>query len=447
MTFLEQVVGTFAASLLVAAATVALARPLGRKMNGLNPTRRQLWGAVLLLPFFTPALLLGYVFARSPWAGAFRPGALHAFYLFMLVLKLTPVAVLTLQLLPAGLSPEAAHSARLHGPRSFIGQVCFRIAAAGTAPWLVGVLVFLIAFTEFELASLWNVPAWTVALFDAHAGGLALSASLRLVAWPAAVSGALLIVLFGSVSRIEPAAPAPANGPSVSGSWFAYLVAAAVLSSLLPIGIVASQAITGWASLLQTFALGEDLAASVLFACASSAAAFFFAKNCRRAGAALAWSLPGLCAALVLSLLLLAVFQLPVMRLVYDTPLPLLIALTLLLLPAAFLSQRLLAAGETSEALFAARLTGHAGLLWHLRDRRRFVVWSLLFCLAYFEFTASSILAPVGFTPVFVRLHNLMHYGQTAVLSAMLLAALLVPVAVLLLTGAGARLYAERDGR
>ena len=50
-------------------------------------------------------------------------------------------------------------------------------------------------------------------------------------------------------------------------------------------------------------------------------------------------------------------------------------------------------------------------------------------------------------TPVFVRLHNLAHYGQTAVLSAMLLATLGAPVLLLLLTAGVARLYARLDGR
>ena len=60
------------------------------------------------------------------------------------------------------------------------------------------------------------------------------------------------------------------------------------------------------------------------------------------------------------------------------------------------------------------------------------------------DFTASSILAPVGLTPVFVRLHNLAHYGQTAVLSAMMLAAFLAPVLAVALGGVVGRWYAGR---
>ena len=54
------------------------------------------------------------------------------------------------------------------------------------------VVVFLLAFQEFEIASLMGITAgdshspvsWTVWLFDAHAGGVPLSASLRYVLTP-----------------------------------------------------------------------------------------------------------------------------------------------------------------------------------------------------------------------------------------------------------------------
>ena len=54
----------------------------------------------------------------------------------------------------------------------------------------------------------------------------------------------------------------------------------------------------------------------------------------------------------------------------------------------------------------------------------------LFFLLAYSELVASAILAPPGMTTAPARLYNLMHYGQTAVLSAMVLAAFLAPLLV-----------------
>lgn len=151
---------------------------------------------------------------------------------------------------------------------------------------------------------------------------------------------------------------------------------------------------------------------------------------------------PGLLGALVVSLLLLALFQTPLLRPAYDTPLPLLLALTVLLLPPALLLGALWM--PHSPARHLARQVGSRRLHWELETRPRAIAFGLLFCWAYFDFTASSILAPVGFTPVFVRLHNLAHYGQTAVLSAMLLAAVAAPVLAVLLAGLGARLVVGR---
>jgi ABC-type Fe3+ transport system permease subunit len=77
---------------------------------------------------------------------------------------------------------------------------------------------------------------------------------------------------------------------------------------------------------------------------------------------------------------------------------------------------------------------GRAGRLrWRLDLRARFWVFFLLFCWAYLELSASAILAPPGHTTAVVRLYNLMHYGRSQVLSAMVLAALLVPLLVVLI--------------
>jgi Na+/melibiose symporter-like transporter len=85
--------------------------------------------------------------------------------------------------------------------------------------------------------------------------------------------------------------------------------------------------------------------------------------------------------------------------------------------------------------------------LWDFALQPRVVMLALLFTLAYTEFTAAAMLAPPGLTPVFVRLHLLSAHGPSAALSALLLAALLAPAALLALTFAAARFYARRDVR
>jgi hypothetical protein len=142
-------------------------------------------------------------------------------------------------------------------------------------------------------------------------------------------------------------------------------------------------------------------------------------------------------------LFILALFQTPPLRSVYDTPLPLLLALAILLLPLALLLGAL--RSSPTPALHIARQLGSRRLLWVMETRPQAAALGLLFCCAWFDFTASSILAPVGLTPVFARLHNLAHYGQTAVLSAMLLAAFAVPVLALMLVGATSRVIVRRQ--
>ena len=66
--------------------------------------------------------------------------------------------------------------------------------------------------------------------------------------------------------------------------------------------------------------------------------------------------LPGLLGALLLSLLVLAVFQLPVARAVGGTPVPLLAALTLLLIPFALFLAFLFVALRPQQSLHLAGL-------------------------------------------------------------------------------------------
>jgi hypothetical protein len=71
----------------------------------------------------------------------------------------------------------------------------------------------------------------------------------------------------------------------------------------------------------------------------------------------------------------------------------------------------------------------------------------LLLCWGYFDLTAGSLLAPSSMTPVFVRLYNLMHYGESTVLSAMVAVVMLVPVLLLLASGCVWRLLSMRQVR
>jgi len=150
----------------------------------------------------------------------------------------------------------------------------------------------------------------------------------------------------------------------------------------------------------------------------------------------------GLLGPLVLSLAVLAAVQLPGLILLRDTPVPLVLTLGLVLLPMALVWQRVLELTGQRSGLHLASLLRKSRavreLTWRLGTSRRFWVMVLLFIWAYWDLTASSILAPIGMTPVTVRLYNLMHYGQIAALSAMTCASFAAPI-LLFLVALGTR--------
>ena len=484
MTLIPQTVEGTARALAIAGLALVLAPSLARLLAHAQGRQRTLVWALLLAPLLTPALLVSYAYAHCAHLLMDAPGATTALYFAALALKLVPVATLILHFSPPALSPEAAHCHSLlhaggvlrstkgpqgHASRSpFRVLSCFswtalsgrgwnnlrfRLRGSGRAPWMAGGLVFLFAFTDFELASLWSLQTWTVALFDAQVGGLALGEALRLAALPLTIELAVLgLILRTPAFSTTPTRPGKAPGPIARATLPAYLGSAALLVCGWPLGQVTIQAVAGFRTVAENFVLANDLAASLAFAAAATVGAWLLTvvvQTTRRqpSGGQVARSTtlaaPGLLGALLLSLALLAIFQVPLLHPAYDTPLPLLLASTLLLLPFAIPLRWLLDTTRHDPSLHLAKQAGSAALIWRLDTRRRWLAAFLLFCWAYFDFTAGSILAPVGLTPIFVRLHNLAHYGQTAVLSAMFLIAFAAPVAVLLLTAPAARWYAR----
>jgi ABC-type Fe3+ transport system permease subunit len=139
----------------------------------------------------------------------------------------------------------------------------------------------------------------------------------------------------------------------------------------------------------------------------------------------------------VLSLTVLAAVQLPGLIALRDTPVPLVFTLGLVVFPMALVLKRVLELTGRRSAWHLTTLLPKSPavreLAWRLNTSGKFWTLALLFIWAYWDLTASSILAPIGMPPVTVRLYNLMHYGQIAALSAMTCAAFAAPIFVFLL--------------
>ena len=452
-------------SVVIATAALPLCARLADLLAESRGARRvTLWG-VLLVPFLTPELLAGYAYSNFSLSLIHHPVWNELLYALLVALRVVPIGAAAVYFAPpAPLSAEALYCRRLvpgRVPLSFRlrGPVRRVVPAFG--------VMFLLAFQEFEMASLMFATSWTVWLFDAHTlQGMFLSESLRLAAVPlmceAAVLAPLLIMLLSD--RRWPAAlraPRRRMGAMMRGTLWLYLAAATIVVCGVPLWIVGRGVEEGLIVMArnpqQARSVFEEILTSGFFAVTSGAIAYALAGGLLGAfrrpavalGATLAASVWGLFGSLTLGLIILALFQQTWLNALYDTPAPLLLALVLFLLPRALLLQILLRAVRPVEATHLADLLKHSPraaqrawgreLVWHLCDRGHFWLATLACYWAYLDVTATSLLAPMGMATAPVRLYNLMHYGRSQALSAMTLLVVAVPVLIVLLAAAARR--------
>lgn len=450
-----------------------------------RPVRRAAW-ILLLAPYFTPVLLTGYGYASFSLSLIHHPAINTIFYSALLWWKFTPIAAVILYFTPSPISAEAIHCRRLawseastplqfatppdvrtvkrrerRAPpaRILVSQIEFWpfLIRAGCARGTVAAfaIVFLCAFAEFEMASLMVVKSWTVALFDAHAGGLALTESLRRMSGPLLCETAAIAAAFVVLGR-QQIIPNRRLASSQPGQWlgWCHLSIASIFVLLIPAAMVLWGTIRGFGLLMENFVLSREILASLFFAAGAGALAGLAASGLGAAARSRGIGSPfckmilvagvfaGLLGPLVLSLAVLAAVQLPGLISLRDTPVPLVFTLGLVLLPMALVLKRVLELTGHRTAWHLTTLLQKSPavreLVWRLNTSGKFRAMALLFVWAYWDLTASSILAPIGMPPVTVRLYNLMHYGQIAALSAMTCAAFAAPILILLL-GLGTR--------
>jgi hypothetical protein len=258
--------------LLIGVLAVASALPLRSLLaDPSRRVRRAAW-ALLLAPYVTPVLITGYAYANFSLSLIHHPALNAMLYSALLWLKFTPIAAVILHFTPSPISKEAIHCRRLAGADSRPGDLIFFLRTGSASGCIAAfAVVFLCAFSEFEMASLMVVKSWTVALFDAHAGGLALGESLRRMAAPllcqAAAIAAAVVVL--SRRKIDPAPPAAGGRFGRRIAW-CHLTVAAVFVLLIPAGMVLGGALRALGFLGNDFVLGREILASLLFAAGAS---------------------------------------------------------------------------------------------------------------------------------------------------------------------------------
>ena len=452
---------TLVRSLVVASLAVAVARVIAPLLTDRRRFFRRMAWILLLAPYLTPVLLTGYAYGSFSLSLIHHPFGNALFYSALLWWKFTPIAAVILHFTPTPISAEAIHCRRLTAAGTSWwddGLFLFR-AGCGRGPVAAFAVVFLCAFAEFEMASLMVVKSWTVALFDAHAGGLALSESLRRMAGPLlgeAAAIATAVVVLGT-RQDAPGNRIPDKRSRPWPAW-AHLMIAFLFVVLIPAAKVLWGTFRGFRLLLENFVLSREILASLLFAAGASVlaglAVFGLAGGARRNQLGsmpgkiilVAAVFAGLLGPLVLSLAVLAAIQLPGLIVLRDTPAPLVFTLGLVLFPIALVLRRVLALTGRRSAWHLTRLMQKSralrDLTWKLNTRRKFWALAFLFIWAYWDLTASAIHAPIGMTPVTVRLYNLMHYGRIEALSAMTCAAFAAPISILFLAAGTRRWWA-----
>lgn len=430
-----------------------------------NHTRR--WPVILLVVvFLMPELLVGYAYSNTTLSiGESRLSLIHypvfneILCAIIVALKMVPVGTAVVLLAPRSpLTAEAIHLRLMSWANT---TNVFRRRMEAAKYWLLGPgrelipafgLMFLLAFQEFEIASLMQTTAWTVWMFDAHARGQVLTESLRLVLVPTLCEAVVIVPLLVLAirSRRTDSQPKAVQPLSSGGGWAATTIIGVCLAvvCLIPLMLEAKNVIKGlpvvFKSQSQTIGLAREVGAGAAFGVLAAVLAFFAANSLRRTKSAMstgvlaAIGLPGLWGSFVLGIVALRLLNTQPLNGLYDTPIPLVLTLALFLFPRVVLLSVLLFAGREPEANQLSNLLSESKdksqrdhgryLSWVLSGRKYFLAIAIPAWWGYCNLTLAAMLAPVGMVTAPVNLYNLMHYGRTAALSAIAVLAVVFPL-------------------
>ncbi|QDT50111.1 hypothetical protein Pan258_41670 [Symmachiella dynata] len=447
-------------SLLIATCAIPVCFAIRRQLRAARGGRRLVLWIAVLAPFFAPDMLVGYGYYNFSLSLIHHPVWNELFYAVLVFFKVLPAGTVIALFTPRPpISLQALYCRRLslppHSPLSTrawtLAGYYLRGPSRVALPALV--LMFLLAFQEFELVSLVNATSWTVWLFDQQAQGLPLPAALRYDLLPTGIQAALIAAMIPLVLMSRKTAGQRDSGggtsTAIAGVAWGVAIIGCVLLWLIPMAILCrglgSGLVVLWRNprLFYEIGIGLGMMLAAALPTYALAAALLSATTKQRGQRwrlplAVLVGLPGLFGGLTLGLAMLALFQTPALGGWYDTPLPWWSALVLWLMPRAMLLQILLASARRGEPVHLAALLIRDGspqqrgrarqLIWRLRYQGHYWAIVLLCWWAYLDPTLSSLLRPSGLDPAPMRIYNFMHYGQAGGLSAMLAVTVLAPL-------------------
>jgi ABC-type Fe3+ transport system permease subunit len=458
---------TLPRTVLIALGVVVLA---GCCRQALRSNVSSLTLAALAVPFLVPSLLLGYTYSSFSFALIREPFWNQVLYGTVVCLRLVPVGILLFFLIPKTVSDEGLYCMRMVAVDSFRQRLMrwrYMLKGHWNACLLCFIVALLLAFNEFEIASLMNVDHWTVALFDAHAQGLLMVESLKYSAVPLLFEGGVILVALFVLSGYELRQLCSVKERGRGKGWkvflWMYVISAWAGLVLIPFFCLLSQCIPAVSLLFDGFWMGREFLNSLFFAGGGSvlvySAGMLLLNLSRRhvfggifKAIILCIIFAGLLGALPIALFVLSIFQKTPLN---SSPVPLIVALFIITFPLAVLleflmmpfmnSSQLFCAEKSLQSAVASKRILHEIWLWKLLPKC--LIFFFIFCCAYFDLSASAILAPPGMTTVVPRLYNLMHYGQSENLSVTVLIAVFIPIICLLLMGVVSNIFVRLKTR
>ncbi|MCA9085184.1 MAG: hypothetical protein KDA81_14065 [Planctomycetaceae bacterium] len=428
---------------------------------------------LMLLPLLIPDLLIGFTYQLTAARLAHHVSVSELLYAGLLLIKVTSLQVAALMILRhSSVSPESLHAwkmlsanqqrSRFHDRRTLLVLWVNGPLRPVIIGWAISALY---CFQEFETAALIQLNrhpvSWTVWLFDAHADNESLTKSLllasRAMLFQVLLLAPFFVLLNAGADRSQTSSTRAAlwnrfgkkTTSIIPGILFTAL---AVWTFVLwPKLCHSSAALNGLAVLSQRGSLFPSLQ-QILWSLLAAVIAAGLSLGLgvvlhRMKQKRLTWTvlLPGLSGPLILSLVLLQLFQLPGINVAYDTWLPMILGGMLLLGPRAWLLIHLLNVTAPPSTIHSAQLLKRSTffgivkqaqwVLWRLRTVRWLIALAILTHWCFWDVTIYSILRPVSFEAVVTRLYNEMHWAASETMLAMTTLSLLVPVLLFLVAG------------
>ena len=422
---------------------------------------------MLLGIYFVPAIAVGCCWSKVSYDLLRHPPLNNIFYSLLISMKLLPVSVMVLYFVPQTISEQGKFCMELTGEysKSSFSRILFAIRNTGRGFNASLLVVFLLAFSEFDIASFLSVKHWTVSLFDLNAGGLPVIESVKLCIFPVFIELTLILVFLFFYRNEKWLKKNEASELDLKKrpveNYFSWIISftGLIMLMMLPLLALLRNGTGGFSLVLDGNWFIKETMTGIIFALTSSLLAFYVSgivfhrfahggMTLQKIFAISTLMLPGLMGTLPIALVMLFLFQMPGLVLLRDTPLPLLAAMTLFQLPYALFLRYAFSSIVQEESVFIAESALHsevsrkgaAEILWRLKYAVKFCIFFIIFIPTYFDISISAVLSPPTMPTVFPRLYNLLHYGQNEKLSATILLSVIMPVAIFLILIACSRI-------